>query len=72
MFFNCFSYFSIASVAKAIEFLLATITSVEVAKSSLSFSNLEFKPTITSSKSSISKGSSPLIILILSTLVSIT
>ena len=72
MFFNCFSYFSIASVAKAIVFLLAAISSVIVTNSASNFSNLVFKPPIKSAKSSISKGNSPLIILILSTCVSIT
>ena len=52
--------------------LLAVMFSLIDVNSASNFSNLVFNPTTKSSKSSISNGSSPLIILILSTLVSIT
>ena len=61
-----------ASFANSAVFLFATISSFIPFNSASNFSNLVSNPAIESSRSSISKGNSPLIILILSTLVSIT
>jgi hypothetical protein len=67
MFFSCSSYFSIASLAKEMVLLLAVIFSLIDVNSASNFSSLVFNPSTKSAKSSISNGSSPRIILILST-----